>query len=300
MWSFGHQNWIRYGWGDKFSSEFNGKDNLHIDFRNYAVPSVKLRAMDAALLTIETITRTYPPPYTLMCSGGIDSQAMLWAWKCSGVPFTLLSARYVSNGIFFNEHDTYMLSKFSEVHSIPINFKVFDVVHFLENELAEIAQKYQSGSPQVSTHIKLTDFVTEGTIIFSGNYIIKYHNRDMAWLNWVILAMQRYSDYLKKTNSPKQVVPYFFLHRPELAYGFEPGPSTRNYELNGFPVLQPEQKYTGFEKLKEYYDQFYDRVPPKTRLMYQSMPSKRAFDLLFRYPYGINMIENPIFYLLKL
>ena len=49
-------------------------------------------------------------------------------------------------------------------------------------------------------------------------------------------------------------------------------------------IRQPE-KFNGFENIKKYYDKYFNRVKPIDRLKFASKPSKRVFDLLFRYPY---------------
>jgi hypothetical protein len=50
------------------------------------------------------------------------------------------------------------------------------------------------------------------------------------------------------------------------------------------PVIPQDNKYTGFERVKEFYDQYHSKIPKSVKLKYASRPSKRAYDLLFRYP----------------
>ena len=149
----------------------------------------------------------------------------------------------------------------------------------------------------------MTEFVENGTILFSGNFIENTTRPDRSGVfNWILLSMHRYSLFLKETNSVRQIIPFFFIHRPELAYGFQPYEDTRQvkrtkYDLfvkNGFQIM-PVEKQTGFEKVKEHYDQYSDRVSISDRLKYINMPSKRVMDLLFRYPYGINSNVGTMF-----
>ena len=300
MWKLGYNNWIKYGWGKNFSTTYQKKDQLHIDFSNYSPSPEKMTAIDAACLTVETIIKNYPAPYTLMCSGGEDSQAMIWAWKLSGAPFKIVSIRYISDGIFFNDYDLVTLNQFTEINNIPVQYYDFDVIDFLENSHSDTATQFDCGSPQISTHIKMTDLVETGTILFSGNFIVNDKFSRTGSINWILLSMHRYSLYLEETNSNKRIVPFFFLHRPELAYSFTSIHSMQElkYERlinNGFPVI-PVIKHNGFEKLKNHYDQYAYRVTPSAKLKYREMPSKRTMDLLFRYPYGINSISNPVQY----
>jgi hypothetical protein len=299
MWSLGHENWIKYGWGKTFEKNQQKNNTLYIDYRDYTPAIEKMSAIDAAFLTIDLITKTYPAPYTLMCSGGEDSQAMLWAWKLSGVPFNVVSVRYVTDGIFYNEHDLTALFQFVEKNNINVQYYDFDIIEFLENGHHGIATKFDCGSPQISTYIKMTELVKTGTILFSGNFIMNTRRSSQGGVvNWILLSMHRYSLSLKETNSVRQLIPFFFLHHPKLAYGLQPHVvrhKNDTYVKNGFEII-PVPKQTGFEKVKEYYDQYQDRVSMTDRLKYNTMQSKRVMDLLFRYPYGINNTNTYNYY----
>jgi hypothetical protein len=289
MWSLGHDNWIKYGWGKTFSKTKQKHDIIHIDYREHTPAVEKISTIDAAFLAIESITKTYPAPYTLMCSGGEDSQAMLWAWKLSGVPFNVVSIRYVSSGIFFNEHDLVTLYQFVEKNKIDVQYYDFDIIDFLENDHHNIATKFDCGSPQISTYIKMTELVKAGTILFSGNFITDPAQAHIGVINWILLSMHRYSLFLKETNSIRQLIPFFFLHQPKLAYGFLPNTPSKfdRYIKNEFEII-PIKKQNGFERVKDHYDQYKDRISIQHRLKYIDAQSKRVMDLLFRYPYGIN------------
>jgi hypothetical protein len=225
-----------------------------------------------------------------MCSGGEDSQAMMWAWKLSGVPFNVVSVRYVTDDIFYNEHDLVTLLQFVEKNNIDVQYYDFDVINFLENGHHDIATKFDCGSPQISTYIKMTELVKTGTILFSGNSIKNATDTKTGVINWILLSMHRYSLFLKETNANRQLIPYFLLHHPKLAYGFQPHTIRHKndaYLKNGFEII-PVKKQNGFERVKEHYDQYKNRVSVADRLKYNNMPSNRVLDLLFRYPYGIN------------
>ena len=299
MWELGNNNWIKYGWGKTFSRTPEKYDKLHVDYRDYIPAMEKISAIDAALLTIDSITKTHPAPYTLMCSGGEDSQAMMWAWKLSGVPFNVVSIRYVSDGIFFNEHDLVTLGQFAKKNDINVQYYDFDIIDFLENSHHDVATKFDCGSPQISTYIKMTELVKTGTIIFSGNYITNSTQTKTGVVNWILLSMHRYSLFLKETNADRQLISFFFLHHPKLAYGFQPHIIRHKYDAyvkNGFEIISVK-KQTGFEKVKNHYDQFKDRVSIIDRLNYANLPSNRVMDLLFRYPYGINNTNTYNYYI---
>jgi len=256
---------------------------LTIDFR---VPNLILpdSTIDAAVDAVNQIVNDYAPPYNLMVSGGIDSQAMLYAWKLSNHTFNAISFVY-NEGM--NEHDLVQLKEFAKRENIDITYFSLDFLNFAKNEYDSIAVKYQCSSPQISTHIKFTQIVG-GTCVFSGNFL---HRRGAA-LTHAVLGLYRYS----LSAEGKNTVPYFFLYTPELAYSLRKyrtkcSEGTQDekidlYQQAGFPIIPQPQKFTGFEKLKDYYDEHYGYVvKDKSKIRYMRRPSHRAFDWILRYPY---------------
>lgn len=288
MFYLGYKDWIRYGWTKNLNSVHTDYASFVIDYSNYNIQK-QYTAIDSALYTVHKIVEEYPPPYTLMCSGGVDSQSMLYAWLKSGQDFTVISTRYVSNGVWFNDYDLNDLDKFATKHNIQIKYIDLDILNFLENELSHIAKKYDCDSPQICTHIRMTDSIDRGTILFSGNVTGPDYGNT---LDYTLMGMHRFALSLKEQ---RHVIPFFFIHTPELVYSFTSAYLTPEekrvenkftvYSKNGFDIVKPDKKYTGFESLKNYYDQFQNRVDARSKLLYSSMPSKRVFDLLFRYPF---------------
>lgn len=265
---------------------------------DFTAPSFTKSINDPLLAAIEAvndIVKNYPPPYNLLASGGIDSQAMIYAWKKSNHPFSVYTFRYNET---YNIHDIETLPLFCEQESIDYTIIDFDYFKFLEEEYDVIANKYQCSSPQIAMHIKMASFFNAGTCVYSGNFL----GYNGAQLTQSILSVYRFS----KASGVRNVVPYFFLHTPELAYSFnqlreagkvlvvhetdsaEYGKNAKCklYQTAGFPIIPQAGKFTGFEKFKEHYDTHdYVLRDPKSRLRWQSKPSQRPFDWLFRYPY---------------
>lgn len=247
-------------------------------------------ALDASILTVNYITKNYSGPYTLYLSGGVDSQAMLYAWHISGVPFDTFSAVYHDS---LNSHDIVTLQQFCQDHSINVNYHDFDVEKFLQQEHEYYANRYRCGSPQITTFMKLADLTQSGTVIMSGNFILDKYTG--------IPDRNNFSLYHYGIASGKSIVPWFFLETCEIAYAFQKSKSIRNsnksqdsyqrkvatYQVHGFPVIPQETKFNGFEKIKEKYDTNPPRVPTLheklSRLPGQT--SNRNFDLLYRNKY---------------
>lgn len=287
------------------SNDYNTGDALHLDFSNNFVQPSITQSLDCAIFTIEKIVENYPAPYTLMASGGGDSQAMIYAWKLSGKPFKIMSFKYISQNTWYNEHDLLNLYKFCEKHNLQVDYVDLDVIQFLENDLVKNVSRYDGVSPHIAVHTKFTEFINSGTIIYSGNFIPP--NTSFFCLDYSVLGLHRFAEFIN-LNSSKKIIPFFFLHTPELAYSFEEHifEHTKNeykdllYKSHGYDIIIPSKKFTGFELIKDYYDQFFDKVPANLKLKASCFKSRRTFDYLFRYSLEINKVKyTPIYKFLE-
>lgn len=248
--------------------------------------------LEAAQNAVKYIVEKYPAPYTLYASGGVDSQAMIWAWKMSGYPFKVFSALYNNE---FNLHDIQTLKDFANRENIDIDYYNFDLLKFLETEYPSLAEKYWCGSPHIVTHMKLASLTTSGTVILSGNFI----DYTKTHLTANLAALYHYAKIEKKS-----IVPWFFLETEDLAFSFLHSEKYKKfltadgrndgyllkcylYQENGFPVIPQQKKLTGFEVLKDYIDDNPPRKPTHEDLIVrnQSQSSKRLFDILYRNKY---------------
>lgn len=248
--------------------------------------SIKIAALDAAIFTIDFIHKNYPPPYTLFLSGGIDSQAMLYAWLKSGKEFNTFSGIYNFN---LNAHDLENLQVISTIWNVDINFRQFNLFKFLQTEYNHYANLYRCASPHICGYMKMSEMVEQGTAIFSGNYV--YNNMFIDRNNFGLYKFAKISN--------KNMVPFFFMETEEVAYSFDHNINdiknfsseqegyahkVKIYQENGFPVIPQPVKSTGFEKIKEYYDLNFEN-PYKNKLQYYltgKQQSTRIFDLLYR------------------
>lgn len=246
--------------------------------------------LDAAKITVDNIIKNYPPPYYIMVSGGIDSQAMLYAWKLFGKNYIPTSVIYND---YLNEHDLATLDTFSQEQNIPVDYLKFDLLKFYETQYDSLCEKYKCRSPHFGAHLGMTEHL-QGTCIFSGDCLGK-NDANIRFNNICMYEATKH----------RSVVPYFFMHTPEIAYSkvFVANKYKRKkldytdkqqlYQekaillINeGFPMIPQQEKYTGFEKVKDLYDQEYRHlITPKTLLKYANKSSKRTYDLLLRYPY---------------
>jgi len=247
-------------------------------------------SLEIAHSTIAEIIKKYPPPYTLCISGGVDSQAMLYAWHTSGVPYQTCSVRYNND---LNDHDLITLRQFSERENIKINYIDFDVLAFLENEYIEYVHRYRCGSPHFCTYMKFSEIIEEGTVLFSGTPV------DPTRLLSNLFGTNELSLYRYAKLKQRHMIGYFFLETKDIAWSLnKPETFTEiskgcinraKIELlwhSGYPVIPQWDKITGFEKIKDYYDiNMKDRVTAKDRLARGFNGSTRVFDLLLRNKY---------------
>ncbi len=273
--------WIRAGWGDNLDPEFSENENFHIDYGGFTRPTNTY--LETAQKTITDIVKKYPPPYYLMLSGGADSQTMLWAWMNSKVPFIPVTFIYSGQGMLFNDYDFKELKEFYKNHKITnYEFINLDIIEFLENDLNRFATLYQCTSPQLCTHMKMvTHLDNNGTKIFSGNFGDCHYT-------YTIFGLDRFA-----IRSEYNVIPFFLLYDKEIAShgSFSKNRSDQDTYLKKIkhlqylkiPVMPQPKKQTGFEKIKDFYDLQTDKVTVRERIRYSNLPSKRLFDIMFRY-----------------
>jgi hypothetical protein len=257
----------------------------YIDFR-CKIDKSKI-GQEAANLAVQNIMKKYPPPYHIMVSGGVDSQATLYSWKSYGKNYIPTFVRYNNN---LNEHDYEELKVFADQQNIQIYQIDYDLLDFYNTRYDQMTKDYKCPSPQILAHIDMTKNLP-GTVILSGNFLSShyaYHSVPHA------LTLESYK---------RNFIGFFLLSYPELAYtelvslantsftDIKIKPNSYDYKIflyhkNGFPVIPQERKFSGFEKVKDYYDQHYKHlVSGNTKVKYMHKPSKRTFDLLLRYPY---------------
>lgn len=268
-------NWVKTSIVDK---------NYFFDFTHKVTPT--LNGLNAAIDAVKYIVEHYPAPYTLYLSGGVDSQAMLYAWHKSKIPFRTFSAVYEKD---FNQHDLIYLKEFSEKYKIKINYVPFNLIEFLENEHDYYANTYMCGSPQITTFMKLVEMTNEGTKIMAGNFL---QSKVVGFPDKNNMGLYHYT-----TMKDKNFIPFFFLETPELAYAFINTVTLPNftpyenkvflYQYHKFPVMKQETKLNGFEKIKIHYDTNPTRLPtPEEKVTLASGKiSQRNFDLLYRNKY---------------
>lgn len=273
-------DWVKYGFGKELVDRHETEPFI-IDYSAARVSDTPIDQL--ATQAINRIVEKYPAPYTLVCSGGVDSQAMILAWLRSGVEFTVAAARY--NG-GMNDHDLENLWLLQKREGFDVTILDLDVLSFHEHDLHTWVKKYQCTSPHILTHMYICSQIHTGTVISSGNYVLK--NGDLGGSTFMTFGLERYARW-----SGQSVVPHFWMHNQDLMPAFEVArrklgiPLAGNYELKcnlfhktGYDVIPQLKKYNGFEKIKEYYDA--RPLNYRVRVKFNRI-SIRYYDIMFRY-----------------
>ena len=274
-------DWLKYGFGDELGPQAANSPFV-IDYSG-ACPHPTLSTASPVELAHDAcrhIYQTRQGPLTLMVSGGVDSQAMAYAFHTSGVPCRYVSARY-NGGL--NDHDI-LSTSFYDDHGIPVEFIDIDLIHFHEVELKGWANTYQNYSPHLLAHCKIASTIKEGTVVSSGAIVTR---QNLSETSYSVFGLERYARI-----SNQSVIGFFFAYCPHLVYATRDilvdqledmyAAKVEVYLRAGFPVIPQTKKFHGFELLKDLYD---DReIDPKVRRRYTRYRSARNYDLLFRYP----------------
>lgn len=207
----------------------------------------------------------------LMMSGGVDSECMAQAFIAAKVPFEAIFMRFHKD---LNMFDIETNISFCEKNNIAISFLDLDIEDFFESgKYAIYAEKYECQSPQIAAHLWMLEQV-EGLPVMGGNPIAPIWKQD-RWF-FIGLPGELHSTYFKFFEiAQRPGIPWFFLYSPELVASFFTLPvmqdfilqkitdekdytyerKCRSYNEGGFIVQPRQDKFTGFEILKNKYDQ---------------------------------------------
>jgi hypothetical protein len=259
----------------------------HADFSNCSPE--KLSPMEAATKAAVKLGRGQ---LTNICfSGGVDSQALLIAFREAGVPYRIVNFAYGRPS-----EDNLTAAKVAveleeRMTILPIQAREF----ITSPRLQELARRYDTISPQLLTYIHAVGSI-DGPAVMAGNFLTPSSNA----INWTQAGLLRFAELDRPDYTP-----FFFLSTPELAYSFMGGdfltthfdPSRDDIDARirfssyaeklvalkraGFSIIPQSTKLTGFEELKASFDGV--KVNSVIKRRWSSAPSARPFDLLYRY-----------------
>jgi hypothetical protein len=269
-----YNDWLDVS-GLKSGNGKNHKVNLDPEFFNNLAPfsdaKKKRWRIEAAKRCAETLGQ-FP---ALCFSGGIDSQAMLHCWAEADLEAHVIIFTF-KDGL--NKQDCEHAKSYCHTHDIPYREIEFDIVQFLTRDNVTVTESYGGVSPQFNTHYRFVEILTHmgyTGVCFGGlapdrNTGVYGMNQRRVSLHWSIVD-----------NFPIPVQGSFLSFSPELSWAItlqmkdieEPKyefdthtkqleAEARRYEQKvlaykkcGFEIIQQPRKYTGFELVKEYFEE---------------------------------------------
>ena len=254
----------------------------------------------------------------LCVSGGIDSESMLRAFMAEGErSFHAVILRFNDN---LNDFDIENVIQFCEAKHV--SYEVFDlnVLDFFESgKYLEYGKMYQCQSPQLAVHLHFLDHIRGVPVLSWQPPEVSFHYnqavQSIPFYNFglpghLYAVLLRYFVQRKKFG-----VPFFFAYTPELVASFFRLPLLQTmiyfgdkgadinycycikcltYRDSGFSVKPRKASWTGFEKVRKYYDTldnkqygvaFNDRyrtpleeLNPLPKKYYQIVPEEVLFD----------------------
>jgi len=213
----------------------------------------------------------------LCLSGGVDSQAMVLAWKEANLSYDTYILKFNHE---LNKQDYEHGINFCRINDIPFQIIDFDVVTFLSRDNYNLGVKYRSGSPHFNVHYRLVEilrdkghtgvcfggltptknlndwgknfdknafhFVTIQDIFeipVQGSFLSFYPK-----LSWAITLLTKSLDEIHEVENSRTAQE--FLKLIDIRYPLK----VNGYKNAGFNVIPQETKYTGFELVKKYYE----------------------------------------------
>jgi hypothetical protein len=211
----------------------------------------------------------------LCFSGGVDSQAMLQCWREAGLKFDVAILEFENN---LNHHDVSIALEYchkNDIEPIILNLKV---IQFLTRDCIELGTKYKCTSPHFITHYKMFDMLQNlgyTGICCGGTAFARNHTE---WGPVPSAAQSNYIEYSNQNQFP--VIGNFLGYDPNLCWSIAlltpahdvewatrypriiaDANSVRyaakvvGYRTHGFDIIPQENKYTGFELIKEYFEE---------------------------------------------
>ena len=209
------------------------------------------------------LTRQYAVPY----SGGIDSECVLELLYDAGADVTAYTVDMYIDGILINEYDTNYAKQYTRTRGINHTVIDLDLNQFLDNEMFEYAHKYRVISPQLSMHLWLLDCIPTTEVIYLPGDPIEYKqmsNRIM-FKDYMYLYTYRYFNSTKRpfellldgsSVAINETLKYKIRcsRENETDYQYK----CNLYKHLGFSAEPKVDKYTGFEKLRQYFSDKYN------------------------------------------
>ena len=238
--------------------------------------SLEKYRIDAALKCAETLGDNP----ALCFSGGIDSQCMLQAWTEANLKFDTIILVFNDE---LNKQDSEHAKMYCDKNNIKYKELNFDIITFLTRDNYSVSEKYHSISPHFNTHYRMAELLKdmgytgvccgglapqkqnkyygknfdqvpfhfvkiqkELGINFQGSFLSFYP--ELAWA--IALQCDEYTGIPLDGSSTQ--FREWELEKQANAIRYEQ--KIKSYKHAGFNIIPQDQKYTGFELVKKYFE----------------------------------------------
>lgn len=177
--------------------------------------NVTLRSSAQSLVALWAKQFAKYPKIVVCFSGGLDSQFSLHLAQKHCKTVHAVTFQYVWDSDVVNASDVSMASRFCDQHSISQDIIDIDLRDFLNNELLAVAQRYQTRSPQIASHLYAMEQHLANSplpVLMGGEVPVITHRRNTAVLpvKWPSSLEGNFAE-AKAAHFMKLVLPYTMM-----------------------------------------------------------------------------------------
>lgn len=284
-------SYLRYGYGDSLEEyapklgDFQYDLDLTKNYKNYYSECV-----ETALLSND-IAKKNNLELMLFLSGGADSEAMAWIFLKNNIQFTPCIIKMTKE---MNNFDIKFALKFCQDNNLVPKIINFDPFIFLrENLYMNYALKYRTTFPEMMTLCWALDQVPHAYPVFPANIPFVATSNNITGFNLLIDQFRSIWRYLFINN--RLGIENFFYHTKEQYSSAIADPIYHSflfsknmdyydkisvYNYFQMPVKPRPYKYTGWEKIRNFYNKESEDILSKKNMY---VVSKLYFTRLKKY-----------------
>lgn len=216
MYQYLENNWLRWYYDDDPTQIFRtSKDQIfNVDFNLDPTPAQDLRT--EMIRACHSIRDVYPTEtFSLMFSGGSESEMMVRAFFEAKIPFDIYIARYAND---LNIYDVSYAVITCE--NLNLKYKIIDIDHnkFFDNELAEYSAHAEMNVPSILAVCAAIDKIDGLPILANGDACIMrrpfyYDGRPSMWCNVEVEHDYGTAKHFLKQNRPAVTEFFRWNHR---------------------------------------------------------------------------------------
>jgi|LakMenEpi03Aug12_release.lakeMendotaPanAssembly.Ray.scaffolds.fasta_scaffold24683_11 hypothetical protein len=178
MFTHTENNWLYYCYDDdpNVLRRTHSDQSFKIVIKQTVDPILDFRT--ECIKATRSIKDTYPnEKFSLMFSGGSESEMMLRSFVAAGIDFDVYIGRYKND---LNIYDVSYAVIICESLGVPYKFIDFDVVKFFENDVVEYSLKSQIVIPPLLPQLALCDLVDGLPVMAGGELFIERTDNDYS------------------------------------------------------------------------------------------------------------------------